>query len=265
MKKINWKNTGRTFTWIFLGSYMIVLLSFTAKKSEEVLCHTVKVVVTDSTLNRFVQAEQIKKMLLAKNDKIHGYPLKDINTKETEEMLARLPFTREVDVFKTMDGTLHVEIKQRRPIVKIFNMLGESYYIDEEGFIVPSSGRYSAHVLVANGYIRDTFKPDHSVNLLKTSLEKKSPLYDIYTLAKFIDSKPFWKSQFEQLYVNGKKQYELIPRVGAHVILLGTAEDYEYKFRKLKSLYRSAFNKLGWNDYEYINLKYKNQVICTKR
>jgi len=36
------------------------------------------------------------------------------------------------------------------------------------------------------------------------------------------------------------------------------------KFRNLKAFYLHKINSVGWNKYSIINLKYKNQVVCTK-
>ena len=64
---------------------------------------------------------------------------------------------------------------------------------------------------------------------------------------------------------NRNQEFEIIPRVGAHQILLGNAENLELKFRNLKILYEEGLAYEGWNKYEIINLKYNNQVICSKR
>lgn len=63
--------------------------------------------------------------------------------------------------------------------------------------------------------------------------------------------------------MNKSGDMELIPRIGSHTIIFGKAEDIDIKFRKLKAMYR-VFNKIGWNLYKSINLKFKDQVICTK-
>ena len=65
--------------------------------------------------------------------------------------------------------------------------------------------------------------------------------------------------------MNGNGEFELIPRVGAQVIEFGKAVDMEEKFEKLWILYNEGFHNTGWNQYERINLKYKNQAVCTKR
>jgi cell division protein FtsQ len=68
-----------------------------------------------------------------------------------------------------------------------------------------------------------------------------------------------------QIYRSQKGEYELIPRVGAHQIILGTLDDFETKLENLQLLYQQGFKQHGWNQYEKINLKYSNQIICTKR
>ncbi|NJM14093.1 MAG: hypothetical protein HC896_00705 [Bacteroidales bacterium] len=90
-------------------------------------------------------------------------------------------------------------------------------------------------------------------------------LEDLYNIALFLSASKFWKAQVTQVYLNQNLEYEIIPRVGSHQIILGGADDLQYKFRKLEALYLKAFKVVGWNEYETINLKFGNQVICTKR
>jgi cell division protein FtsQ len=89
-------------------------------------------------------------------------------------------------------------------------------------------------------------------------------IYDVFRLAEFITEDDFWNAQFEQIYVTNNYEFELIPRVGSHIIELGKVENLDEKFENLKILYNRGFNNLGWNQYEKISLKYKNQVVCTK-
>jgi len=84
-------------------------------------------------------------------------------------------------------------------------------------------------------------------------------------LAKFVDQSEFWKAQLVQIYVNEDNEIELIPRVGSHRILIGDVENLEEKFNKLMLFYEKGLSKTGWNEYSIINLKFKDQVVCTKR
>jgi cell division protein FtsQ len=65
--------------------------------------------------------------------------------------------------------------------------------------------------------------------------------------------------------VNADSDIELVPMVGAHIIIFGRGDNIKAKFAKLEALYRNGFNVTGWNKYEVINLKYDGQIVCTKR
>ena len=77
-----------------------------------------------------------------------------------------------------------------------------------------------------------------------------------------MDSNEFWKAQIEQIYVG--EEIELVPLAGSHIIVLGNFQDIDEKMNKLLVFYTHGLNKVGWNIYETINLKYKNQIVCTK-
>ena len=90
-------------------------------------------------------------------------------------------------------------------------------------------------------------------------------LDDAFKIARFVRQDKFLNAQIEQLFVNKELDWVLIPKVGNHTIVLGSAEDLEAKFKKLKLFYKKAMKNIGWDKYRTINLKYKNQVVCTKK
>jgi cell division protein FtsQ len=81
----------------------------------------------------------------------------------------------------------------------------------------------------------------------------------------FLEKDEFWKAQMEQVLVNDKSELILIPKVGDHQIILGTTEGLEEKLNRLMLFYKEALTKTGWNQYGTINLKYKGQIVCTKK
>ncbi len=42
-------------------------------------------------------------------------------------------------------------------------------------------------------------------------------------------------------------------------------DDYETKLQNLKLFYDQAIPIVGWEKYSVISLKYKNQIVCTKK
>lgn len=124
----------------------------------------------------------------------------------------------------------------------------ESYYIDENGDIMPTTSSFTAYLPLATGYITHSYA--------------KSQLYP---MAVYLKNNPFWDAQIEQIYVTENNEIELIPRIGDNLILLGKIDNFEQKLENLQCLYEQALSKVGWNKYDTINLKYNNQVICSKR
>ena len=192
----------------------------------------------------------------------------DIDLEGIEQSLISRQIISKAEAFITEPGVLHVEIRQKTPFVRVFNRMGQGYYLDREGNIIPLSYNFSPFVLVANGFIAEPFRVSQTLNIFDVKHDSLSAsqktIYDVYRLVTFIRDDKFWNAQIEQIYVNSKYEFELIPRVGSHVIELGSAENLEEKFENLKLLYLEGFNKIGWNQYERISLKYKNQVVCTK-
>jgi cell division protein FtsQ len=112
---------------------------------------------------------------------------------------------------------------------------------------MPVPNNFSAYVPIATGYIEESYAKQQ-----------------LYEFALFLQKDKFWNSQIEQIYVAPNSDIELIPRVGNHQIILGKIEDYTENLTKLKVFYEKGLNNVGWNKYSKINLKYKNQVVCTK-
>ena len=262
------KKVKNVFIWVSLIVYLVVAFSFAASKSDELVCSNINVIITDSLENNFVSEDDVVALMKRNEMEIMGYHLNSINTNVLEGVLNEKTVIRHAEVFKTVDGSINVKIKQRRPIVRVYNRYGHSFYIDQLGSTMPLSRKFTSHVLIVSGHIDQKIDglKDVSLNCSKL-IDKQSEniLFDIFQIANFIQKSPFWEAQIEQVYVNSNGGFELIPRVGAHVIEFGDASELEYKFKKLKALYEKGFPLKGWNNYNRINLKYSNQVICTKK
>lgn len=255
--------------WLLIVVYIAIAMSFVKERRNKILCHDIKVSILDSLHNGFITVNDIQDFMHETDMNVIGTPVSTINTKNIEEQLKRYSSVKNAEVYVTLNGDIRVEIDQRNPIVRIINKRGQSYYIDQEGTVMPLSSKYSSHVLVANGNIIEHFEVDRTRDIFcdtdKDNWEKNRLICDLYELSQFIYQNEFWKAQIEQIYVNREGEFELIPRVGAHIIFFGTIDNYEQKFRNLKAFYLQGLNNVGWNKYEEINLKFDNQVICTKR
>lgn len=267
MKK--WQRyTLTTLKWLSLVVYLVVGLWFVTKRNRELVCKSIEVTVLDSAQNSFVTSKDLKRIIDKKGSSPIGKTMRSINTFELENRISTMMSVRDVQIYKTANGVLSVKVKQRRPLVRIFNQDNQSYYIDDQGLLLPLSDRFAAHVLVVNGKIQEPFKVKANQDVLEwdtTEIRREPLIRKIFSFARFIADDDFWNAQITQMYVNDSENIELIPRVGSQVILLGSLDNYEKKLDKLKMFYEKALPAEGWNKYKMINLKYSNQIICTKR
>jgi cell division protein FtsQ len=253
-------------SWVFLFGVVIALLSFTQAKQSERVCVSLNVVMLGNKLQHFVEWKDIEELLLNHGDSIINQPLQSVDIFKIEKTIEDLAAVKNAEVFLSLQGVLTVTVEQRQPLVRVFNNRGESGYLDNLGHFMPLSHKYTARVLVANGHYSDGLWAFDAKEVAENdSLTKVLVLDDVYRLASFIDKHPFWKAQINQVYYNRNHEFELIPRVGTHVILLGKAEQIEEKFGKLFAFYKKGLPYTDWNRYDHINLKYKNQVVCTKK
>jgi cell division protein FtsQ len=231
---------------LLLGYIVVTAVFFKDAGSGEV-CKNVVVKIENNNDKRFVtEADVLAALKQAKLDPT-GKPMNSINTEKIESELLRNGMLEKVDAYKTLSGAIILDIREKTPILRVMGTGGD-FYVDSKGSLMPLSRRYSVYVPVASGCV-----------------EKRLATTDLYKFALFLQENDFWKNQIEQIYVHPDQDVELIPRVGEHRIVLGTFDDFKEKLANLQLFYEQAIPKMGWDKYGTINLKFKNQIVCTKK
>jgi cell division protein FtsQ len=255
LKKINWRAVLYGFLWLISLSGLIALMSFIEIKKSTLKCKDVKVLLPGQF--NFIERNEVDRILMANAGAMVGRDLNEINIHKLENALKANPFIEFAKVYADMTGIIHVQIRQREPVIRVVNMANLHFYIDANGYKIPLSDNYTAKVLVASGFIEEDF--NGRVDTLKTKMAK-----DLYRTALYIKGDTLWDNQIEQLFVDLKGDVEMVPRVGSHKIILGSTDSLQTKFRNLLVFYKKAIPKVGWDTYKTINLKYTNQIVCEK-
>jgi len=256
--------------WVILLTGLGFTLGFVNRKEESLPCKSLDVTIQEDPDNFFVQPEDVKKLIFEKGDSIVNQPVSTLNVAALEKVLNSYSAISKSEVYITINGEVKVNVRQRKPLIRIIDKNNDSYYIDDEGRFMPLSDKYTAKVLLANGNFREPYNA-HYIYTIKqiesdSNLRDSTIVDDLFELASYISANTFWKAQIEQIFVNNEKEIELIPRVGNHRIILGDISYMDEKFKKLLIFYKQGLNPTGWwNNYSVINLKFRNQVVCTKK
>nr|CCF99917.1 cell division protein FtsQ [uncultured Flavobacteriia bacterium] len=239
-----------------------MLYGFVNQNPKLEICKGPEVKIDHKNNNHFVDEEDVRSLISKLGYHLEGQSLAEIDLKLIEKELRENPSVLKAQVYTTVDCALKVDIEERNPIARIYNKNGTGFYLDEDGRLMPLSNKFTARVLVLTGDLNLNYS-----NLLGAGEEVQGDLAfvnSIYALSSFIHSDPFWRAQIAQVQVTSEKNLFLIPKVGKQQIEFGKASGFKQKFENLRILYVEGFSKTGWNEYSTINLKYENQVICSK-
>ncbi len=129
----------------------------------------------------------------------------------------------------------------------------KSYYIDDTGFLIPTSLKYQFKVLIIT---YDKFKG--------LSSSGKISEYDskLLKLLLYIDNDKFLKAQITHIDINNDGSIKLFTQISKQSIEFGQPEKLDCKFKKFKIVYKKILPKSGWNKYNRINLEFDKQIIC---
>jgi cell division protein FtsQ len=174
-----------------------------------------------------------------------------------EYALEQNPYVKNAEVYINLDKTLHCKIEQREPIARVINQKGQHFYLDNEGNKFSCQTGTSARVVVINGFISEKLIPKDSL--------KTVTIQEIFTIASKVNSDVFWKQFTEQIFVDKYNDIILIPKVGNFTIVLGNSSSLDTKLNNLRTFIQDALPKVGWDKYKKVSVKYKGQIVTTKR
>jgi cell division protein FtsQ len=264
-KKTNIAKTLRTTGWVVMVVGVMTLLSFVDSSLGNKACSQLVINLENNNMN-FIEESDIKTRLTDLGNPIVGSPMATLDLRRFEEEILNMAEVEATEVYATIDGKVVVNATQRRPIFRVINANDSlSIYVDDRGHVMPWSNKYTARVLIVNGHLNVPRSGAVADVLVNDSIAEVSLFDDVYQLGTFIEKDKFWRKQIQQVFVAPNGDFELVPRVGNHVIILGGVDNMAKKFMKLKAFYKKGLKNADWNRYSIINLKYKDQIVCTKK
>ncbi|MDO5759613.1 MAG: hypothetical protein Q4Q06_01145 [Bacteroidota bacterium] len=240
---------------IVLSIILIVILSNIMMR--EAYIRSVELQIIYPSKDKIIFEQEIKNDLTKHFGVFTQQRRKQIKIGEIRQYLENKNFVEAASVSISITGVLKIFITQRMAVVRVFDKNNKSYYLDKQGFVLKTESGKSVDVLIASGNISDTMP--NKIDSIKTK-----QLFDIYNLSMMIYSDSILKYQIDQI-ARKDSSYILIPKIGSYEIVLGERKDWKQELLRLHLLYTRAFTKEGWDKYSCIDLRFSNQVICTRK
>lgn len=244
---------------ILLSIFTIVIVVIAVINMQHRRCEKIDIIIHHEGNAPSVTPEELILTLKEEKIKIVGQERKEINEDAILTSLSAHPYIKQISSIRFFGKTLLIDIVLRELLLHVYPIVGEQYFIDNEGFLLPYNPNVQERLLVANGYIQDVYRKGLNVKNIK------SPLWSIFETATLIYQNDFYKAQFKQLYLNQYQEIEMIPTLGKHVILLGKGENLEEKLFNMEQTYKQALVYLNSEQYIQFDVRFKNRVVAKKK
>lgn len=242
--------------WILIGLSVLVAITliiwstdtFSAKR-----CKNIVVNIANNEESFFVTEQDVKRLVTQNGTQpLIGKSLERINLKELEGRVKTNRLVKNCQIYRDLKGNLNIDIEQEKPIARLSSPNRENdCYINADGQFLPLSNHFSAKILIVSGtYFNDIIS-------LKAKKHK-----NFLSFINFIDSDAFWKSQVTQIDIDTEQNIKIVPLVGKHIIEFGNSENYQNKLHKLTIFYNQITTVKGWENFNKISVKFKDQIVC---
>ena len=250
---MKYRGIKKVIGYLTLILVLIGFIGFVEKKSQEKTFQQLEIEVEAVSGVYFVEEKEILQIVGSDFPELKlGLPITEIPLFELEKRLLGHPFIKSVEASLEQKGIVKVQVRQHEPIARIARPTKADGYITTEGLIIPTSPSYTSRVLILEGAFAEQLMDQGSVDAMP----------ELMPLIEFVTKDEFWSAQVTELEINKKNDIRLHQQVGKQVIEFGDAFDFESKFRRIDVLYKEILPRKGWNAYERISVKFKNQIVC---
>lgn len=246
-----------------LSAGVIFLFVFANQKQNDVKCQSFEINIFYEGAPELITKSTIRREITKSGIRVKDQPVASIPVKKLQKLISSNPYVKKATISIGVNGIVKANIMQRNPLVRVVDKDYNQCMLDYDGVVMPVNPEFPVRLVVASGNISST-RLISALNEKKATRVLPGDLGNVHKVALKLQSDTLTSVLVEQIYVNDKKEIELIPKIGDQSIMLGDTTLLDEKLRNLRVFYKEGMKNLAWNNYREINLKYKNQVVCSK-
>ena len=252
----NWKYILERVLWSLAGIALIVLFAFTWRAKSTKKCAGIQIELKGNAPGMvFIDEKEILKLINEQGVKV-GTPIEEINLNTIEQSLLKTNWVNKSNLYIDNQQLLQVVIEQRIPIARVFTASGNSFYIDSVAQRLPLRQLSAVRLPIFTNFPSDQ---------AKLSKPDSSLLKDILHFATVVQKDSFFMAQIAQVNIAASGEFEIVPTLGDHIVLIGNVEQLEDKLNRLYTFYKKVWVPSGINAYEVIDARFDHQIVALKK
>lgn len=200
----------------------------------------------------YVTSRSLMDELFGKGNSLQEVDFGQLNTLEMQDRLNALQTIESAEVCRLNNGKLRIRVIPIRPVARIWSSGRASYYVNRAGKRVKASSRYHIDV------------PQIMANFSQASLDSK-PELRLLPLLDYLQAHPDLGALMSMIDARDTANVYLTPAIRGHVVNLGNLDNVATKLDNLELFYRKVMPEKGWEHYDTLSLKWRGQVVATRR
>jgi len=210
--------------WLLLFILVSVVFFFAVKEENSKILRTPDIAIHVEGESAFLTEKELLDRLKIRNLFRQQMAVGELKIHTIERNIKVMPEVKKVEVYKHIGNKWEIQLELRKPIARIFNQQGQSYYLDQDGFMMYRSALHTARVLVFSGAINDPYNPRLHCSFINNGTLKSSQKIDqIYRISNYVCNDPLMHKLIGQIHLQKNGDFVLIPLLGDQKIIFGAA------------------------------------------
>lgn len=232
---------------VVLIAYAVIATAWAQSEARKKSCTGINISIASGSIADSVTNNGVLSELSKFPNKIVGMPAYAVDTKAIENYLEELPQFEKVNCVMTTSGRLDMNVQPMVPAARVFDG-SKSFYINKDGKEMKSKASFFVDVPVISGHFSREFTP-----------------VKVMPVIRFVESDPLLSQLVGMVYARSEKDIYLVPRIHGHIINFGDTLNMPEKRDALLAFYRKVMPYKGWETYDTISVKFRGQVVATRR
>jgi cell division protein FtsQ len=197
-----------------------------------------------------------REILLRMRD-LKGSNLQNLDSKELKKRIMVIPYLRDAEISKEMNGIVRVRVFEREPVA-VTVIAGRNMLIDRDGFLLPETKEYSEKL--------PKLLEIAGINRLKVAANGLQQLdrSDVESIMQFLDAlseSDYANILIRKLHLAGNNGNYCSSVEAPTRFIIGNDGKFKEKLKKFEIFWQKVVSKKGVNSYETVDLRFRDRVF----
>ncbi|MDR2886149.1 MAG: hypothetical protein LBU95_05145, partial [Rikenellaceae bacterium] len=192
------KNAGSIAMWVAIVLYLAWAARECSSRERDMPAAGVRVVVRDSAAVGVITPGMVGAWIAAEGLIPPNASVREVPVSTIEKLVRSRGFVREARTYVDLGGVTHIELTQRRPIMRLNTYTGYNFYITEDRWVLPLQLHAPMWLPVVTGDYTPPFERGFIGPLPaeeKNMDENYRFLYNLINFVEFITDDDYWSAQ----------------------------------------------------------------------